>query len=200
MDCRAPGLPVPHHLLKFAQVHVHCIGDAVQPSHPLTPSSPSALSFSLIRDFSSVRIRWPKYWSFSFSPSSEYSVLISLKIDCLISLLPRGLLGVFSSTTVWRHQFFGILPSLWSSSHNRRDHWEDSLDCLEGYVIALAIQTFVDRVNVSAFQHTRFVLTSLPRSSCFLISWLQSPSAVILEPKRGNSSLLPPFPLLFAVQ
>ena len=46
MDCSTPGLPVPHHLLEFAQVHVHCIGDAVQPSHPLTPSSPSALDLS----------------------------------------------------------------------------------------------------------------------------------------------------------
>ena len=46
MDCSTPGLPVPHHLLEFAQVHVHCIGDAIQPSHPLTPSSPSALNLS----------------------------------------------------------------------------------------------------------------------------------------------------------
>ena len=80
--------------------------------------------FPSIRDYSnelSVRIRWPKYWSFSLtiSPSSEYSELISLKIDGLISLLSKGLSGVFSSTTVRRYQFFGILPSLWSSSHNR---------------------------------------------------------------------------------
>ena len=46
MDCSTPGLPIPYHLLKFAQVHVHCIGDAIQPSHPLMPSSPSALSLS----------------------------------------------------------------------------------------------------------------------------------------------------------
>ena len=46
MDCNTPGLPAPDHLLKLAQVHVHCIGDAIQPSHPLTPSSPSALNLS----------------------------------------------------------------------------------------------------------------------------------------------------------
>ena len=46
MDCSMPGLPVPHHLTEFAQVHVHCISDAIQPSHPLTPSSPSALNLS----------------------------------------------------------------------------------------------------------------------------------------------------------
>ena len=107
-----------------------------------------------------------------------------LRLTGLISLLSKGLSGVFSSTTVQRHQFFGILPSLWSSSHNCHDHWEDSLDYLQGYLIALTVQTFVNRVNVSAFQHTKFVLASLPRSSCFLISWLQSPSAVILEPKK----------------
>ena len=80
------------------------------------------LIFLSIRGFSnylSVHIRWPKYWSFSFSisSSSEYSVLISLKIG-LISLLSKGLSRVFSSTTVWRHQFFGVLCSLWFSSHH----------------------------------------------------------------------------------
>ena len=78
--------------------------------------------FPRIRDFSnesSVHIRWPKYWSssFSFRPSSEYSGLIFLKIDWLF-LLSKGLWRVFSSTTVWRHQFFGVLLSLWSRSHN----------------------------------------------------------------------------------
>ena len=78
--------------------------------------------FPIIKDFSnesSVHIRWPKYWSFNFSisPSSEYSGLISLKIG-LVSLLSKGLSGVFSSTTVQMHQFFGVLPSLQSSSHS----------------------------------------------------------------------------------
>ena len=69
---------------------------------------------------SAVYIIWPKYWSFSISPSNEYSGLISLKIDGLISLLSKGLSGISSSTTVQIHQFFGILPFLWSSFHNRR--------------------------------------------------------------------------------
>ena len=81
--------------------------------------------FPSIRDFSkesSVHIRWPKHWSFSFSmsPSNECSGLISLKIDWFDSLLSKGLSGVFSSTTVWKYQFFGVLPSLQSSSHNHR--------------------------------------------------------------------------------
>ena len=78
--------------------------------------------FPSIRDFSnesSVHIRWPKCWSFSFSisPPSEYLGLISLEID-LISLLSRGLSGVFSSITVQRHQFYDVVPSLPFSSHN----------------------------------------------------------------------------------
>ena len=52
MDCNTPGLPVPHHLLEFVQVHIHCIGDAIQPSHPLTSSSPSALNLSQLQGLS----------------------------------------------------------------------------------------------------------------------------------------------------
>ena len=85
MDCSTPGLSVSYHLPKFAHVHAHCIGDAIQPSHPLTPSSPLPAIFPSIRDFSNesaLHIRWPNYWSFSFSPSNECSGLIFLKIDC----------------------------------------------------------------------------------------------------------------------
>ena len=82
-DCSTPGLPVPHHLLELAQVHVHCISNAIKPSHPLTPSSLSALNLSQCQGL----FQWvgcphqrPKYWSFSFSinPSEEYSRLIFL--------------------------------------------------------------------------------------------------------------------------
>ena len=81
------------------------------------------LIFLSFRDFShesSVHIGWPKSWSFSFSinPSNVYSELTSFKIDCLISLLFKGLWGVFCSTTVQKYQSSGALPSLWSSSHN----------------------------------------------------------------------------------
>ena len=86
--------------------------------HPLLPPSifPSLRVFS---NESVLHIRWPEYWSFSFSisPSNEYSGLLSFRIDSMISLLFKGLSRVFSSTTVQKHQFFGTLPSLWSSSH-----------------------------------------------------------------------------------
>jgi len=95
MDCSTPGLPVPHQLPEFAQVHVYCISDAAQPFHPLMPSFPLLSVFPSTRDFSnesSLHIRWPKYWSFSFSisPSSEYSGLISLKIDWFDFLAVQG--------------------------------------------------------------------------------------------------------------
>ena len=114
-DCIKLNLPVPHHLPKFAQVHIHCISDAVQLSHPLTPSFPSILSLSQHQRLSnelSVHIRQPKYWSFSFSisPSSEYSGLISLKTDWFDLLAVQGLLGDFSSTTVQRHQILYSHP------------------------------------------------------------------------------------------
>ena len=95
MDCSTPGLSVPHHLPKFAQVHVHCIGDAIQPSHPLRPSSLSALNFSQkwgLFLWVAYLYQWPKYWSFSVTPSIEYSGLISLEIDWFALLAVQGTL------------------------------------------------------------------------------------------------------------
>ena len=86
MDCGTPGFPVHHQLSELTQTHVHWIGDTIEPSHPLsTLLSPSSI-FPCIRDFSNesvLLIRWPKYWSFSFSigRSNEYSGLISFMID-----------------------------------------------------------------------------------------------------------------------
>ena len=114
MDCSTPGFSVLHHLPELARTHVHRVSDAIQPSHLLSFPSPPAFNPS-IRVFSdeSVHIRWPKYWSFSFSisPSNEYSGLISFMTG-LISLLSKGLSRGFSSTTVGRHQFFGTFCTL----------------------------------------------------------------------------------------
>ena len=102
-----------------------------------------------------------------------------LRLTGLISLLSKGLLGVFSSTAVRRHQFFGVLPSLRSSSHNY---------VTTGKTAALTIRTFVSRA-ASLLTNTlsRFVITFLPRSNRLLISWLQSLSSVILEPMKRKS-------------
>ena len=92
MDCSIPGFPVTHQLPELTQTHVHQVGDAIQPSHPLSPLVLPPSIFPSIRVFSNesvLCIRWLKYWSFSFSisPSSEYSGLISMRIDWL-DLLP----------------------------------------------------------------------------------------------------------------
>ena len=95
MDCSTPGLPVHHQLPEFTQTHAHRIGDAIQPSHPLSSPSPPAPIPSSIRVFSNesvLHIRWPKYWTFGFSisPSNEYSQLISFRMDWLNLLAVQG--------------------------------------------------------------------------------------------------------------
>ena len=119
MDCSTPGLPVHHQLPEFTQTHVHWVGDAVQPSHPLL--LPLSI-FSSIRVFSNesvLPIRWSKYWSFSFniSPSNEHPGLISFRWTGWISSQSKGLSRVFSNTTVQKHQFFGAQLSSQSNSH-----------------------------------------------------------------------------------
>ena len=97
MDCRTPSFPIHHRLLELTQTHVYLVSDAIQPSHPLlSTSSPSSI-FSNIRVFpndSLLHIRWPKYWNFSFSisPSNEYSGLISFRMDWVDLLAVQGTL------------------------------------------------------------------------------------------------------------
>ena len=99
-----------------------------------------------------------------------------LGLTGLISLLSRGLSGVFSSTTVQKHQFFGAQPSSWSNPHPY---------LTTGKIIALTRWTFVGEITSLLFNTlSRFVVAFLPRSKHLLISWLWSPSAVILEPKK----------------
>ena len=98
MDYSTPGLPVYHQLLGFSQTHVHWVGDSIQPSHPLLSPSPPALNLSqhqgLFKWVSFFCIRWPKYCSFSFSisPSNEYSRLISVRMDWLDFFSAQGTL------------------------------------------------------------------------------------------------------------
>ena len=127
MNCHMPGFPVLHRLSEQAQrvtahwLNAHWVNDAINHiilCHPLLLPS----IFPSIRVFSNelaLHIRWPKYWSFSISPSSEYSGLISFRIDWFDLLAVQGTLKSLSSTTVWQHQFFGAQPSLWSNTHIR---------------------------------------------------------------------------------
>ena len=97
MECSTPGFPVHHQLQEFTQTHVHQVSDAIQPSHPLSSPSPPALIFPSIKVFSNesvLCIMWPNYWSFSFSisPSNEYSGLIPFRIDRFDLLVVQGTL------------------------------------------------------------------------------------------------------------
>ena len=98
MACSTPGSPVHHQFPEPAQTHIHQVGDAIQPSHPLSsPSPPAFINLSSIGIFSNesvLYIMWPKYWSFSFSirSSSEYSGLISFRLDWLDLLEVQGAL------------------------------------------------------------------------------------------------------------
>ena len=117
MDSSMPGLHAHHQLLEFTQTHVYWVGNAIQPSHPLSSPSPPTFNLSQLQVFaneSALHIRWPKYWSFSFniSPSNENSGLISFRMDWLDLLS-----WFFSNTTLQKHQFFSAQISLWSNSH-----------------------------------------------------------------------------------
>ena len=117
MNCSTPGLPVPHQLPESTQTHVHRVSDAIQLSHPLLYPSPPTLNLSQHQVFSNesvLCIRWPKYWSFSFSisPYNEYSGLISFRMDWSDLLKCKGLSRVFSNTTVQKYQFYGTQLSL----------------------------------------------------------------------------------------
>ena len=112
-----PGFPVYHQLLELSQTHVHRVSDAIQPSHPLSSPSPPAFNLSQHQGLSSesvLRFRWPKYWSFSFSisPSNEYSGLIALRIDWINLLDVQGTLkSLFQhhsskASILWRSAFF----------------------------------------------------------------------------------------------
>ena len=108
MDCSTLGFPVLHYPLEFAQTYVHCVNDAIQPSHSLLPSSHPALSLSQHQGFfpseSALHIQWPKYWSFSFSiiPSSEYSGLISFRMDWFDFLAVQGTLKCLLQYHSWK--------------------------------------------------------------------------------------------------
>ena len=118
MNHSMPGLAVHHQLPEFTQTHVHRIGDAIQPSHLLLFPSPPAPNPSSIRVFSNestLRMRWPKYWS--FSPASVLKTLTPLGWTGCISLQSKGLSRVFSNTTVEKNQFFSAQLSSQSNSH-----------------------------------------------------------------------------------
>ena len=186
MDYSTPGFPViikSWSLLKLMSI------ESIMPSNHLILFCPLFLLpsvFLSIRVFSSesaLHIRWPKYWSFSFSisPSNEYSGLISFRMDWLDLLAVQGTLKSLlphqsSKALILRCSTFFIVQL----SHPYMS---------SGKTITLTRQTFVDKVMSLLFNMlSRLVIAFLPRSKRFLISWLQSPSAVILEPPNIKSA------------
>ena len=124
MDGSTPGFPVRHQLLECAQTHVYPVGDANQPSHPLSSPSPSTCNLSQYQGLfqwvgSLHQVAKVLSFSFSISPSNEYSGLISLGWTDWISLQSKRLSGVLCSTTIQKNHLFGVQPSLWSNSHIR---------------------------------------------------------------------------------
>ena len=162
MDQSTPGLPVHHQLPEFTQLMSF---ESVMPSNHLILCRPLLLLpsiFPTIRVFSNestLRIRWPKYWSFSFniSPSGKHPGLISFRLDWLDSLQSKGLSRVFFSTILWKHRFFVSQPSLGQTLTPVHDYWKNySFDYTD-----LCRQSD----DVSAFNTlSRFVITFLPRS------------------------------------
>ena len=116
---RQSSLSITWSLLKFMSIKLVMPSNHLILCHPLLLPPSIFLSIRIFSTESVLHIRWPKYWSFSFSisPSNEYSGLISFRIDCFDYLAVQGTLRVFSNTMVQKHQFFSTQPSLWSNSH-----------------------------------------------------------------------------------
>ena len=162
--------------------------------HPLLLLPSIFPSIRVFSNESTLHIRWPKYWSFSFSisPSNVYSLLISFRIDWFDLLAVQGtlkrLLQHHSSkiSILWCSAFFMVQLS--------------QPYMTTGRTIALTIQIFVGKVMSLIFNmFSRLVIAFLPRSKHLLISWLQSPSAVILEPKKIKSVTVSTVSHMFAM-
>ena len=195
MNRSTPGLPVHHQLPEFTQTHVCRVGDAIQPSHPLSfllllpPIPPRIRLFS---SESTLHMRWLKYWSFSFSliPSKDISGLISFRMDWLDLLGVQGTLKSLpqhhssKESILWHSAFFTV-----QLSHPYMT---------TGKAIAFTRRTLVGKImSLLSNMLSRLVITFLPRSKRLLISWLQSPSAVILEPKNKVWHCFYCFPIYF---
>ena len=176
----------------WSSLKLMSIESVMPPSHlllccPLLLLLPIPPSIRVFSNESTLHMRWPKYWSFSFSigPSKEHPGLISFRMDWLDLLAVQGTLKSLlqnhsSSTSILRHSVFFTVQL----SHPYMTN---------GKTIALTRWTFVGKVmSLLLNMLSRLVITFLPRSKCLLISWLQSPSAVILEPPKIKSDTVSP--------
>ena len=180
MDCSMPGFPVHHQLLDLLKLM--SIESAMPSNHLIfCPLLLLPSIFPRIRVFSNesvLHIWWPKYWSFSISPSNEYSGLISFRMDWLDLLVIKGILKSLL-------QHHSSKPSILQCSAFFTVQLSHPYTTT-GKTIALTRWTFVGKVMFLLFNMlSRLVIAFLPMSKGLLISWLHSPSAVILESKKS---------------
>ena len=198
MNCRMPGLPLHHQLPEFTQTHVHWVGDAIQSSHPLSFPSLPALNLSQHQGL----FKWVSSWhqvakvlEFQLQHQSfQWIFRTDFLSDALVGspCSPRDSQESFP-TPHFKSINSSVLSFLYSPTLTSIHY--------TGKTIALTRWTFVDKVMSLLFNMlSKLVITFLPRSKCLLISWLQSPSAVILEPRKIKSLLFPLFPHLFAIK
>ena len=196
MDCSTPGFPVHHQLPELTQTHVHWVGDAIQPSHPLSSPSPPTFNLSQHQDL----FQWvtslhqvAKVLEFQLQHQSlqwKHSGLISFRMDRLDLLALKGALKSLlqhhsSKASILQHSAFFIVQL----SHPYMN---------TGKTIGFTRWTFVGKVMSLLFNMlSRLVIAFLPRSKRLLISWLQSPSAVILEFPKIISYCFHCFPIYF---
>ena len=183
MDCSTLGLPVHHKIPELTQTHVHRVGDTIQLPYPLSSPSPPTFNLSqhqgVFQGVSSLpqvaKVLEFQHQSFQWIFRTDH-----LRIDWLDLLAGQGTLKSLlqhhsSKASILHHSAFFMVQL----SHPYTT---------TGKTIALTIQTFVGKViSLLSNMLSRFVITFFPRSNCPLISWLQSPSAVILEPKKIKS-------------
>ena len=177
--------PCPSPPPEFTQTHIHRVSDAIQPlilCRPLLLLLPIPPSIRVFSKESTLRMRWPKYWSFSFSisPSKEIPGLISFRMDWLDLLALQGTL----KSLLQHHSSNASILQCSALSTVQLSH----PNMTTGKITVLTKRTFVGKVMSLLFNMpSRLVINFLPRSKRLLISWLQSPSAVILEPQKIKS-------------
>ena len=182
MDCSTPGFSVHHQLLELAQTHFHRVGNAIQPSHPLSSPSPPAFNLAhhqgLFQWVSSLyQVAKVLEFQLQHQFSNEYSGLISFRMDWLDLLAVQGTLTSLlqhhtSKAAVLQCSAFFIVQLSQPYMTTKK-------------TIALTGWIFVGKIMSLLFNMlSRLVIAFLPRNKNLLISWLQSPSAVILEPQK----------------
>ena len=188
MNCSMPGHPVHHQLPEFTQTHVHRVSDAIQPSHPLLHPSPPAPNPSQHQGL----FQWVNYshevakvldfqlqhQSFQWTPRTDSFRMYWLDLLAVQGTLKSLLQYHSSKASIFRHSAFLTVQH----SHP---------DMTTGKTIALTRWTFVDKVMSLLFNMlSRLIITFLPRSKRLFISWLQSPSAMILKPPKIKSAIV----------